>query len=137
MARAPKGKVGVYVLIDAKVYEEVKRLAFQKHERLHGALSREVEEALRHWISLCKQTQSNPRAKAPKVYEVFEAVKDYLKKNYDYEVVSGKTEVARAHIVEAIMALRGYDKRTVNTWIERFLNARLIEQVGPGAFRVL
>ena len=138
MTRAPRGKVVLVAYIDEKLYEEVRALALQSSEKLHGALSREVEEALRHWVALNKQTASrSARFKASKVEEAFEDVKRYLIEKYKYVVVRGVTEIPRAHLIEAIMATRGYDRRTVKTWIERFLNAKVLERVGPETFRVL
>ena len=38
-------KVKVTLWVEETVWEEIKRLAFQKHQNFHGAIACEVEEA--------------------------------------------------------------------------------------------
>jgi len=40
------------VMIDAELYEKLKELAIKKHRKLKGALSKEVEDAIRHWVEM-------------------------------------------------------------------------------------
>ena len=39
------------VMIDKRVYTMLKVLVLKKHRRIKGALSQEVEDALRDWIN--------------------------------------------------------------------------------------
>jgi len=140
--KAPKGKVGMYVYIDEKVYEELKRLAFQKYERLHGALSCEVEQALRCWLALHTQKAHKFLKEAdppnpPRVLRVFEQVKEYLKERHGYVAIVQGVRIPRAHLIEAIGAVRGCDKRTIRKWVELFVKAKLIEQAGGEVYEVL
>ena len=46
-----RDKVGVYVYLDEDVYRMLRELVRSKYDSLRGGLSREVNEALRHWLS--------------------------------------------------------------------------------------
>ena len=52
MPRLPKGKKLLQAYVDEELLKEFKELAFCKHRRLRGALSWEVEEALKNWLAL-------------------------------------------------------------------------------------
>ena len=45
------------VMIDAELYEKLKELAIKKHRKLKGALSKEVENAIRHWVEVCAKDE--------------------------------------------------------------------------------
>jgi hypothetical protein len=52
MPRIPKGKRILYVYIDESLYNQLKELALaQSHDKLHGAISRFVENALREYLA--------------------------------------------------------------------------------------
>ena len=88
MPKLPKGKTYLYVLIDEKVVDDLRKLVKMKYDSLRGGLSHEVEQALRAWLAAhTKGTQTlamkvNPQ---PKVLVVWEQVKEYLRRVYDYE----------------------------------------------------
>jgi len=140
VAKIPKGKVDLHVLIDEKVYEEIKRLAILKYEKVHGAISYEVEQALRNWIALHAQgahkiaTTVNPQ---PKVLKVFSQAKEYLKERYGYAAIVQGVVIPRVHLIEAIKAVRGCDPRTVSTWMKNFVESKLIKPTSSEAYEVL
>lgn len=139
MPRIPRGKVGVFLYIDKQLWQEFKKLAFMKHERLHGVLSFEVEEALRNWIALhlSQHTQNTHKINPmPKVHKAFLEVKNYLKKKYGMLMISGQ-HIARRHLVEAIMATRGTDPRTIRRWLKLFLESKLIKHVSGEIYEVV
>jgi uncharacterized protein YcgL (UPF0745 family) len=139
MPKLPKDKVGVYLYIDRKLFEQFKRLCFQKYEKFHGALSYEVEQALQSWIAL--HTQDTHKVGAvnpqPRVYKVFNQVKEVLKERFGYSAIVPQLQIPRIHLVEAITCVRGVDERTVNTWMSRFQKFKLIKHVGGELFEVL
>jgi len=142
VAKIPKGKADLHVLVDKKVYEEIKRLALLKYEKAHGAISYEVEQALRNWIALHSQEPHKPIAKVnpqPKVFAVFGEVKKYLMERYDrdYKVIVQGTQIPRRLLVEAIKAVRGYDPRTVENWMRNFVEAKLIKHIAGEVYEVL
>ena len=51
MPKIPKGKKGLYVLVDEDVYNKLMDLIKMKYNKLHGVLSVEVNDALAHWIN--------------------------------------------------------------------------------------
>jgi len=46
-----EGKKHLSVMIDGKIYMMIRELALRKHGKIKGALSQEVEDALRDWIN--------------------------------------------------------------------------------------
>ncbi|MEM1710564.1 MAG: hypothetical protein QW820_06710 [Sulfolobales archaeon] len=142
MPRVPGGKVGVYVYIDENLYKEFRRLVFSKYENFHGVLSREVEHALRAWIAMHTQKHTNLKVinkpnPQPKVYEVFQQVKEYLKKVYGYDDVGTERQIPRKHLIAAISAVRGTDARTISKWMDLFMKYKLIKWIGGEVFEVL
>jgi len=141
MWKVPKGKVGVHVLIDEKVWREFKRLALLKYEKARGAISYEVEQALRNWIALHSQDPHKPVAKVnpqPRVLAVFAEVKKYLMERYrDYKVIVQGTQIPRRLLIEAIKAVRGCDPRTVENWMKNFVEAKLIKHIAGEVYEVL
>ena len=139
MPKIPKGKVGVFLYIDERIWKEFRRLAFMKHESFHGALSYEVEEALRNWILLHQSPHTQKTHKInpnPKVYKAFMEVKKYLRERYGILMISGQ-HIIRRHLVEAIMATRGVDPRTVQKWIKLFLEYKLIKHISGELYEVI
>lgn len=139
MPKIPKGKVGVFLYIDEHIWKEFRRLAFMKHESFHGALSYEVEEALRNWILLHQSQHAQKPCKinpVPKVHKVFMEVKRYLKEKYGMLMMSGQ-HISRRFLVEAIMATRGIDPRTVRKWIRLFLEYKLIKHISGELYEVV
>ena len=57
----PDNKAQLTILIDAELYHEFRKLAFMKHGRLHGALSREMEDALKFWIACHSTDAAKPK----------------------------------------------------------------------------
>jgi len=142
MPKLPKDKVGAYFYIDKKLFEEFKRLCFQKHENFHGAMSYEVEQALQSWIA--QHTQNHTRQLVvnkvnpqPRVFTVFNQVKEYLKEKYGYAAIVPGQQVPRVHLRDAIMAVRGLDYRTVSKWMGLFTKLKLIKWIAGELYEVL
>jgi hypothetical protein len=136
----PKKKVNLY--INTEIWNEIKRLAFQKHENFHGALSTEVEEAFTNWIALhtqnhTKGTAINKINPQPKAYNVFTQVKEYMKQNYGYVSISSGQQVPDIHLVGGIAAVRGDDPRTLSKWIKSFIQFKIIKKVSKKVFEVI
>jgi len=133
--------IRISLSLDRRLWEEFKRLAFEKHGNFHGALSYEVEEALRNWMVL--HTQNHTRSLTmrvnphPKVHSVFSQVKKYLVERYQYAAVTTGLQIPQTHIVEAIRAIRGVDDRTVRKWMDRFIKYKLIKFVGGQLYEVI
>jgi len=137
----PRGKVGIYVCIDEKLYREFRDLVRQKHDKFRGALSYEVEEAIRHWVLLHTQnthkTEMGKFNPEPKVNRVFRQVKEYMIRRFGYIYLGSGSQFPRRHIVEAIAAVRGDDERTINKWMKRFIDAKLIKHIAGEVWEVI
>ena len=138
MPKMPRGKVGVYVYIDKELYEKLRTLVKAKYPYLRGGLSKEVEEALAYWIRLHTHRHTkkfvvermNPQ---PKVFQVFEQVKDYLKRKYMFL----PQQVTWRDLEEAISAVRGSDRRTIRKWITELLKWKLVKPIAPQVYEIV
>lgn len=137
--REEKVKVGFF--LDGEVVKKFRSLIQKKYGRyVRGLLSYEVEMALRHWISLHTNAQSqllrNQPNPTPKVAITFSQVKEYLLKNYYFELKPGQ-QIPRIHLEKAIMAVRGSDPRTVEKWLRTFHKMGLIKPVTSATWEIL
>jgi len=135
-------KKKVNLFIEEGIWAEFKRLAFQKHENFHGALSYEVEQALQMWIAQHTQNHTkvlfpndvNPQ---PRVLTVFNQVKEYLKAQYGYGAIVVGQQIPLKHLREAIMAVRGTDLRTVKKWLDLFMKFKLIKHLAGQVYEAI
>lgn len=135
-------KKRVTVHINVELWEEFKRLAFQKHENFHGALSYELEQAIQAWLAQHTQNHTKPLVlnsvnPQPSVFKVFNQVKNYLKQTYGYAAIVPGQQVPKAHLQNAIIAVRGSDYRTVNKWMNLFLKFKLVKWLAGEVYEVL
>ena len=126
--------------VSKEIYDQIRDLAWAKYGRFRGALSYEVEQALRVWIAQHTQeahkllNAANPQ---PKVAKVFNQVKKFLEENLGYVAIIPGQQIPRKHIMMAIANVRGPDARTVKTWFDAFLANKLIKMITPELYEVL
>lgn len=135
-------KKKVNIFIDEELWAEFKRLAFQKHENFHGALSYEVEQAFQAWLAHHTQKHTKPLIPnsinpQPRVARIFSQVRDYLKQQYGYVSLIPGQQVPKPHLRDAIMAVRGTDYRTVNKWMGLFTKFKLIKWVAGQLYEIV
>ena len=134
-------KVQVWFYIPEDLEEELRQLIQMKYKYyVRGLLSWELEQAVRHWIALHKEAQgvniinrANPRYD---VGVVFTKVKNYLLQKY-YEELDTGTTIPLRHLEEAIMAVRGGDKRTVRKWLELFHRFGLVKPITQAVWELV
>ena len=132
-------KVQLKVYIDEEINKKLREIIVMKYRTLEkGLLSREVQEALAYWIRLHTQrhtgpVQLNKLNPHPKAFDVFEQVKDYLRKKYKYL----PQQVTFNDLAEAISAVRGSDKRTIRKWLDEFLKWKLVKPIAPQVFELV
>lgn len=111
---------------------------YSKYEK--GLLSYEVEQAIRSWIALHTQAQlpldAKPPNPIPKVASVFMQVKEYLLHKYFDELKVGQ-QIPRRFLDEAIEAIRGSDKRTIEKWLRSFEKFHLAKPISSAAWEIL
>jgi hypothetical protein len=149
MPKLPKNKARLDVLIDKEVMKKFRELVKMKHELLHGALSYEVEEALRHWIMEHTRTQS-PGTQAqvqaqrveaskynppPRYLKVWLQVKEYLEGvlKYDFNFTR---HLLHDDLVRAVAAVRGPDGRTLKKWPRVFEECGILKRISPKLYEV-
>jgi hypothetical protein len=148
MPKVPKDKVGVYIYIDKEVMRKFRELVKMKHEFLHGALSYEVEEALRHWIMEHTRTKQPATTSAggvkleaskynppPRYLKTWFQVKDYLEDvlKYDFNYTR---HLLHEDLVKAVAAVRGSDERTLRKWPRVFEEYGTLKRVSPKLYEV-
>ncbi|RLI27582.1 hypothetical protein DRO58_04005 [Candidatus Bathyarchaeota archaeon] len=128
-----KIKVGVW--LSKSLWKEFRELVFAKHGNFHGALSYEVEEALRNWLGLHTQihTKINSINPAPRAKQVWEQVKDYIRQRQGFV----GQQVTLELLTEAISAVRGSDPRTIKKWLKEFQRYRLIKHIAGHVWEVV
>jgi len=122
-------KIGFY--LNSSTIEKFRKLIQMKYKKYEkGLLSYELENAILNWLALHTQAQTrlngsipNPE---PKVAIVFLQVKNYLLTHF-YESLSLSQQVQKTHLDQAIMAVRGSDKRTLQKWLRIFVKFHLIK----------
>jgi hypothetical protein len=136
-------KLLLRVYVPEEVYKAIRDLAWEKYGRFRGALSYEVEQALRVWLAhhAGERAQkahiletANPR---PKVAKVFSEVKQYLEKEFGYAAILPGQQIPRKHIILAISNVRGPDPRTVRKWFDAFVANKLLRMISPEVYEVI
>lgn len=134
--------VGLYVRVDEEIAQKLRELVKGRH----GLLSYHVNEALKKYLekleqenkqttkkearTVTKYTNLKPKPKVKQKPEqiVFEQVKAYLTTQYGLDFIQPEPVTIPTDLLEeAIMNVRGSDKRTVEKWIESFYKAGLIK----------
>ena len=153
MKKMPKGKRQLLVYVDEGVYKRLWELIKAKHEKPYGALSYEVEEALKHWIlehtrtqSLGTQAREQAQAQAqrveaskynppPRYLKVWLQVKDYLEEvlKYDFNYTR---HLLHEDLMRAVAAVRGPDGRTLKKWPRVFEECGILKRVSPKLYEV-
>jgi len=139
-------KVQFNVRLDEKLIKRFKELIAAKYKAFqHGLVSYETEQAIRHWLALHTHAHDDIAYKSnsfktpnppPRVAEVWNMVKQYLLDNYYLELKPGQ-QINLAHLIQAIAAVRGNDKRTIRKWLETFHRFHLVKPISGQAWEVL
>lgn len=130
----------IWAYIDPTIDANLRLLIQQNYNKYsQGLYSREVGRALAYWVGLHTSAQDSPKidvpSPEPKTETVYFQVKEYIHRNY-IEEIGPETSIPDSQLRAAITQVRGGDKRTVNSWIMRFLRVHLIRQNerGPSWF---
>jgi len=60
-----------------------------------------------------------------------------LRVRFGYELVVSGVQIPRKHLVEAIVAVRGGQERTVRRWLREFEEFHLVKWVSPHVCEVM
>ena len=124
-------KTKLCVLIDEKVWEEFKKLALSKHNYKHGAISWELEEALRNWVATHTNAQSRCTNPDPRVYAVWREVREVLNEWGFFQ------QTTLANLTKAIALVRGNDPRTIRKWLRAFKQFKLVKELAPQIYEII
>ena len=160
MPRLPRDKVLMQVYVNKELLKKFRELVKIKHDKFHGALSYEVEQALAHW--LLEHARANSQATTPttpiqtippsqvsglqlearrlnppaRYFKVWLDVKEYLQERLLYDF----TKCRQVHIDDlkvAIGAVRGDERRTLNRWLETFEKYGILKKISPKFYEVV
>lgn len=134
-------KVQLKVYIPEKIMDRFREMIALKHQRIErGLISFEVTQAIQQYVASHKvHTQGTQKLIAEdfptkpnpiiKVHELKTAIQHYLLDNKGYEDIY---QVPRAHLLEAIAAIKGTDKRTVSKWGNLLVQYHCIKWINAG-----
>lgn len=126
-----KGKEGLFVYISSKVIKAIRKLAKEKHAKLRGGLSDEVEDALRNWLALHTIDNNQPLTvnkvnPGREFHSVYQEVKDYISTKM---IIPPSRQIPQGLLEEAISMVRGSDKRTIKKWMNLFQKFHFIKWI--------
>jgi hypothetical protein len=153
--RYPPGKRVLLAYISEDLYARIRELASQD-EKLHGALSRVVEELLRRGLTLVspggvetpghthtahiKHTAMfTPKSIMPFniVIDAFNTVMSHIKQMRNYPENEIVCEITASELVKSIQAKIGIDERTVRKYLKAFREHKLLMPGEGNVFRVV
>ncbi len=132
-------KVQILFWINKSIDTKFRKLIQDKYPQYEkGLLSYEAELALRNWLAIHKnaQTQLIKPNPIPKVQIAFAQVKNYLLATYYFELFTG-SQIQLKHIKQAIEAVRGTDPRTVTKWLKTFRKFDLIKPISGQIWEIM
>jgi hypothetical protein len=153
----PAGKRALFVLISEDLYNKIREIALTQ-EKVHGALSRVVEELLRRGLSQVEGGETPPvsthtahkkrtiqsTARSIMPYDIvrnaFDTVMSYIKRvirKYSENENEVVCEVTLNELIRGIQATIGVDKRTIRRYLELFQEHKLIVPSSGNVFKVL
>jgi hypothetical protein len=150
----PPGKRVLLVYISEDLYARIRELASQD-EKLHGALSRVVEELIRRGLTQVEGGETPPvsthttrklrtsrftaRSIMPFniVIDAFNTVMSYIKTMRNYPESEIVCEITLNELIRGIQATIGVDERTIRRYLELFQGHKLIMPAGGNVFRVM
>jgi hypothetical protein len=134
----PQGKRALFVYINEDLYTKIHEIAFSQYDQFHGALSRVVEEALRLYLTInpSPKPAHTHKAQSPVLqgesskieeirhnYEKVLLVYKRLKNFPDHEIIC---EIPKSDLERIISVTIGYDRRTIDKWIDNFIALNLL-----------
>jgi len=141
LAGPGSGKVELHVTISEKLNKKFREFLARKYGYIRkGIISEEVESALWAWIA--EHTHKEHKFGAgrvnpePKYRRIYDQVKRWLSLEYGYDF-NEVAQVPKKHMVEAIAAVRGSDKRTIEKWLRLFTDKGLIKWLSPNLIEVV
>lgn len=134
-------KVKILISISEDFNKIFRGFIAEKHQKYEkGLLSYEVEQAMRHWYALHTKAQTSlmksPPNPTPRIAMVYADIKHYLSNTYYEEMHTGMT-VPHSHIKEAIVNVRGNDRRTIRKWFRTFEKMKVIKRLGANAWEMM
>jgi len=134
-------KVRLTLWIEASLSLKFRQFVAEQYGQMgKGLLSFEAAQALQSWVSTHKDTQRElihkPVNPMPNVFTLKQQVKDYLVSTFDYDP-QNLYKLRKEHLITAISALRGTDKRTIEKWMRLFEKYKVIKWVTPSVVEFL
>jgi hypothetical protein len=134
--RVPKGKKGVYILLEEELYkrliEHIK--IFYEGRSTYGLISREIQNAIAHWLnekeySAHTKTHINPGI--PRIQEKVNQIIKWLKQSgHINEFTISDWRIACMHTV-------GGDPRTIKKYLDYALKLNRVKNIAFGVYEII
>lgn len=133
-------RVKTSIFVDKKLWEKFKEIALKKHNFKYGSISEELEKLIKNYIDEHEHTNTqkhmhahtNVKHRNPpdKVFLVWQRVKSILaSQGYIHQTTL-------KFLSDAIMEVRGTDKRTIKKWIKLFEKYGFVKHLGNNIFEI-
>jgi hypothetical protein len=140
------GKIPILVRIDEELVEELKILVITKYRKLKGGLSLEVEEAIKHWLSLQKENPGlnelfNTHTHMHKNFQKQDSYEDKVRQKIlsiikNLHELGIENEFTVAHWQTACYKAGYSDVRTIKKYLEIAEKMGMIQFVRLGIFKL-
>ena len=132
MPNVPRGKKFIQVYISEEIYNKLIDIIKTKYSKLHGALSKEVEEALKLWLrvqSSAAETNAYIFPVAPKVHRGLEKIFKALKELGFFH------QFTLNDWIKACAMTVGHDPRTYKKYLKYALMFNKIKRVSGDVYQ--
>ena len=135
MPKLPKGKRGLYILVDEVIHSKLWDFIRKKYDKnVYGALSFEVEKAIEYYLQAAgmhTNTHKFEDSTLPRTHRYCREIIRWLKDHYP-----GYERFTVSQIREAIMNVRGSDDRTLRKWLRNLVRLGYLKPVNNRVFKL-
>jgi hypothetical protein len=135
MPKVPKGKKGVYILLDEKVYQQlIEHIKSTYPGNTYGLLSIEIQNAIAHWLNEKKyetHTKAHMNPGIPRVQQKIDMIIRWLKENgYVNQFTVKDWTIACSHTV-------GADPRTINKYLNLAIKLGRVKHIVSTIYEII
>lgn len=120
-------EVGIFARVDRNVADAFKNHVLRVHGKLHGAMSLELEKAMRDYIDTHSNIHTHTASGRRK--EKAEDIKKEILKTHDNEITKREVE-------HYIARIAGADPRTINAYFQILTTNTFLEHEKFGIYKI-
>jgi ribosomal protein S8 len=135
MPKVPKGKKGIYILLDEEVYKKLWEHIKESYSgSTYGLLSLEIQNAIVHWLNEKKfstHTKTHINPGRPRSQQKIDQIIRWLKENGFINQFSYKDWIL------ACSSTVGSDERTINKYLNLALRFNRIKHIVGSVYEIV